>query len=36
MYLWREEVEGGWKKIHDFYSLPNIIRVDQMEEDETG
>jgi hypothetical protein len=23
----REEVTGGWKKMHDFYSLPNIITV---------
>jgi hypothetical protein len=32
MWLWRDEVTGEWRKLHneelsDMYSLPNIVRV---------
>jgi hypothetical protein len=37
----RDEVTGDWRKVHNdelhiLYSLPNIIRNDQIKEDETG
>jgi hypothetical protein len=37
----RDEVIGGWRKLHNeelhnFYSLPSIIKSDQVEEDKVG
>jgi hypothetical protein len=37
----RDEVTGGWRKLHNeelhsLYSSPSIIRIDKVKEDEMG
>jgi hypothetical protein len=32
----RDEVTGGWRKLHGLYSSPSIVKSDQSKEDEMG